>query len=88
MQDKQLLDELLAAETEEAALEILTKKGLLNDEKRWRFLGDMPNNQSIVHNQQTTAAAALVEKVTNAIDAILMRKVRADGIDPRGPKAP
>jgi hypothetical protein len=88
VQDKQLLDELLAAETEEAALEILTKEGLLNDEKRWRFLGDMPNNQSIVHNQQTTAAAALVEKVTNAIDAILMRKVRAAGIDPRGPKAP
>ena len=88
MQDSQLLMELLAAETEEAALEILTKKGLLNDEKRWRFLGGMPNNQSIVHNQQTTAAAALVEKVTNAIDAILMRKVRAAGIDPRGPKAP
>jgi hypothetical protein len=88
VQDKQLLTELLAAETEESALEILTQKGLLSDEKRWRFLGDMPNNQSIVHNQQTTAPAALVEKVTNAIDAILMRKVRAAGIDPRGPKAP
>jgi hypothetical protein len=88
MEDKSLLAELLAAETEEGALEILTKKGLLNDEKRWRFLGNMLNNQSIVHNQQTTAAAALVEKVTNGIDAILMRKVRAAGIDPRGPKAP
>jgi hypothetical protein len=88
VEDKALLAELLAAETEDAVLEILTKKGLLNDEKRWRFLGGMLNNQSIVHNQQTTAAAALVEKVTNAIDAILMRKVRAAGIDPRGPKAP
>ncbi|GIQ75965.1 hypothetical protein [Bradyrhizobium sp. RD5-C2] len=88
MQDNQLLDEFLAAENEEVALEILTKKGLLNDEKRWRFLGNMPNNQSVVHAQQSTAAAALVEKVTNAIDAILMRKVRAAGIDPRSPKAP
>lgn len=88
MEDKALLAEFLAAETEESALEILTKKGLLNDDKRWRVLGGMPNNQSIVHNQQTTAAAAMVEKVTNAIDAILMRKVRAAGIDPRGPKAP
>ena len=66
MRDKQLLDQLLAAETEEVALEILSKTGLLNDEKRWRFLGDMPNNQSIVHNQQTNQAAALVEKVTQA----------------------
>jgi len=56
VKDKQLLTELLAAETEEAALEILNKNGLLKDEKRWRYLGDMPNNQSIVHNQQTTAA--------------------------------
>jgi len=88
VQDKQLLNELLAAETEETALEVLTKNGLLGDETRWCFLGNMPNNQSIVHNQQTNPSAALVEKVTNAIDAILMRKVRAAGIDPRGPKAP
>jgi hypothetical protein len=39
MQDKQLLADLLAAETEEAALEILNKQGLLSDETRWRFLG-------------------------------------------------
>ena len=69
-------------------MEILTKRGLLERREALALLGDMPNNQSIVHNQQTTAAAALVEKVTNAIDAILMRKVRAAGIDPRGPKAP
>ncbi|MDA9522598.1 hypothetical protein XI06_20510 [Bradyrhizobium sp. CCBAU 11434] len=49
----------------------------------------MPNNQSVVQAQQSTAAAALVEKITNGIDAILMRKVRAAGIDPRDPdKAP
>lgn len=88
MEDKALLAALLAAETEEAALEVLDKRGLFNDEKRWKVLGGMLNNQSIVHNQQTTAAAAMVEKVTNAIDAILMRKVRAAGIDPRGPQAP
>lgn len=88
MQDKQLLGELLAAETEEAALTALTKRGLLDDASRWKALGGMPNNQSVVHAQQSTAAAALVEKVTNGIDAILMRKVRAQGIDPRSDKAP
>jgi hypothetical protein len=89
VQDKQLLDELLAAEAEEAALAALNKRGLLNDPTRWKALGGMPNNQSVVHAQQSTAAAALVEKITNGIDAILMRKVRAAGIDPRDPdKAP
>jgi hypothetical protein len=88
MQDKQLLMDLLAAETEEAALAALTKRGLLDNPSRWKAVGNMPNNQSVVHNQQSTAAAALVEKVTNGIDALLMRKVRAAGIDPRGDDAP
>ncbi len=81
MQDKQLLEDLLAAETEEAALAALNKRGLLHDATRWRSLGNMPNNQSVVHAQQSTASAALVEKFTNGIDAILMRKVKAAGID-------
>ncbi len=88
MQDKQLLADLLAAETEEVALAALNKRGLLNEPTRWKAIGNMPNNQSVVHNQQSTAAAALVEKVTNGIDALLMRKVRAAGIDPRGDDAP
>ena len=70
MQDKQLLTDLLAAETEVAALAALTKRGLLDNPSRWKAIGNMPNNQSVVHNQQSTAAAALVEKVTNGIDAL------------------
>ena len=47
MQDKQLLADLLAAETEEAALEILNKRGLLNEpSSAGASLGGMPNNQS------------------------------------------
>lgn len=88
MEDKALLVEILAAETEEAVVAALKKRGLMDDSKRWKALGNMPNNQSVVHAQQSFAAAALVEKVTNQIDAILMRKVRAAGIDPRGEDAP
>jgi len=88
MQDKQLLLELLSAETEADALAALNKRGLLHDATRWRPLGNMPNNQSVVHAQQSTAPAALVEKFTNGIDAILMRHCKAAGIDPRGGTAP
>jgi hypothetical protein len=88
MQDKQLLLELLAAETEADGLAALTKRGLLHDATRWRPLGNMPNNQSVVHAQQSTAPASLVEKFTNGLDAILMRHCKAEGIDPRSSAAP
>jgi hypothetical protein len=51
-------------------------------------LGKMPNNQSVVHAQQSTPAAALVEKFTNGLDAILLRKCKAEKIDPRSVAAP
>jgi hypothetical protein len=88
MRDKDLLLELLDAETEEAALAALTSRGLLEDKSRWRYLGGMPNNQSIVHAQQSTPAAALIEKMTNGFDALLLKYCKAAGIDPRGPNAP
>jgi hypothetical protein len=88
MQDKQLLLDLLNAEIEFMASSVLSKRGLLKDPTRWRPLGRMRNNQSVVHAQQSTAAAALVEKFTNGLDAILMRLVKAEGIDPRSPQAP
>lgn len=80
MQDKVLFQELLDAENEESVLKALNKRGLLQGPKRWRALGNMPNNQSIVHAQQSTSTAALVEKFTNGLDAILLRHCKAGGI--------
>src|SRR6185437_14903280 len=88
MKDAELLKELLDAEYETAVLYALESRGLLHDESRWRFLGNMPNNQSIVLNQQSSPGAALVEKFTNGLDAILLRHCKAKGINPRGPRAP
>lgn len=90
MKDEGLLQELLAAEDEAAALEALNKRDLLKpiNEGRWKYVGNMPNNQSVVHNQQSTQAAALVEKFTNAADAILIRRCKAQKIDPRSVEAP
>src|SRR5579872_684545 len=88
MRDEKLLQELLEAENEATVLAVLDKRGLLKDMNRWRYLGNMPNNQSIVHNQQSSPGAALVEKYTNGVDAILLRYCKANGIDPRGSEAP
>ncbi|MFZ2651643.1 MAG: hypothetical protein WA210_16215 [Burkholderiaceae bacterium] len=88
MRDTELLQALLASETETDVIKALDALGLLEDKSRWRYLGNMPNNQSIVLNQQSTPAAALVEKFTNAQDALLMRYCKAAGIDPRSEMAP
>jgi hypothetical protein len=90
MNDKELLLELLASEHEEDAIAALAKRGLLDaaNANRWVALGNMPNNQSVVHAQQSTAAAALVEKFTNGLDAILLRRCKAQGLDPRSVGAP
>ncbi len=46
------------------------------------------SNFSVVENQQAAPVPALIEKVTNSIDAILMKKCRQEGIDPTSEKAP
>ena len=90
MRDEILLQELLESETEEDAIRILDPRELLEPKNhyRWKYLGNMPNNQSIVLNQQSTAAAAQVEKFTNGVDAILLSECKARGINPRSSEAP
>ena len=88
MQAITLLTKLLESESEEDVITVLNSEGLLEATERWRYLGKMPNNQSIVQAQQSSANAALVEKFTNGLDAILLRKCKAEGIDPRRSNAP
>lgn len=91
MRDIELLNILLASETEEVVISVLESKGLSLtklDSTRWPYLGGMANNQSIVHAQQSTPTAALVEKFTNGQDALLLRYCKAKGLDPRSPSAP
>ncbi|MEW6767024.1 MAG: hypothetical protein AB1342_03240 [Pseudomonadota bacterium] len=87
MRDEKLLKELLDAEDEGAVLTALNARGLLNRPLRWKYLGNMPNNQSIVHAQQSTPTAALVEKFTNGVDAILLRNWKRTKKDARGTDA-
>ena len=88
MQAKALLRKLLEAESEDEVIDALSSEKLLESDERWHYLGNMPNNQSVVHGQQSTPSAALVEKFTNGLDAILLRRCKAMGVDPRGSSAP
>lgn len=85
---RELFTRLLLAGTEDEVQAILDAQGLTTDESRWTPYGDNESFYGVVENQQAHPVPALVEKVTNGIDAILERKVLQDGIDIRSDRAP
>lgn len=88
MKADEIFHELLAASCERHVDGILAKHGLTENADFWRPYGDNEAFFGVVENQQANPVPALVEKITNGIDAILEKKVLEDGIDPRSPEAP
>ncbi len=84
-----LFIELFTAGTETELQQVIdNRQSLFGNPDNWKHLGGQENNFAIIKNQQSSPIAALVEKVTNAIDAILMKKCYESGIDPQGADAP
>lgn len=85
---RKLFMRLLTAGTEDEVQAILDAEGLSSDASRWTPYGDNESFYGVVENQQAHPVPALVEKITNGIDAILEKKVLQDGLDIRSPAAP
>lgn len=85
---KNLALSLARAENEKDAVKVLTKAGFWSDEKSWKQFNDSSGNWSIIGNQQSSADSALVEKIVNAVDAVLMRECLRSGIQPKSLDAP
>jgi hypothetical protein len=83
-----LLTELLHAEEVQEVEQALKRHGYLDDSISWRAVGDLIDNVAIVHAQANSANAALAEKVTNAIDAVLTNACLESGRPLRGDGAP
>ena len=83
-----LFKELYWAKTEREVDDVLERYDLLTDPVRWRAYGQNDSNYGVVENQQSSPIPALIEKITNGIDAILMRACIEQGIDPRSSEAP
>ncbi len=82
MSAQELCLRLVRAESEEEAIRILDETGYWNNERLWRAYGDQENNWGTIGGQQELAEAALVEKITNSVDAMLMSGCLEKGIDP------
>ena len=54
----------------------------------WKPYGNNPGNFGTFENQQNNPIPALVEKITNSLDAILLNECKKRGIDPKSKEAP
>lgn len=85
---KDLCIALAKSESEKEVIDILKKWGYWDDPTAWRYYGDNENNFAVIGNQQSAPDSALVEKIINSVDAVLMRECLRRGIDPESNDAP
>ena len=86
--NEQLCLDLLRADTEEQVIGLLRQHGYWDDPQVWRPFGDREDNFSTIGNQSRSADGALVEKLVNSVDAVLMGECWSAGIRPNSPEAP
>ena len=85
---KKLFEKLYSAQTEDDVDKIINAHPNIFIPENWYPLGGHENNFAVIENQQSAPIAALIEKITNSIDAVLMKKCLAAGIDPKSSQAP
>lgn len=83
-----LFDELFFAQTEVEVRDVISRHSEIFRNEHWCPLGGDEKFFGIVRGQQSNPIAAIVEKVTNSIDALLMKKCYECGIDPKSANAP
>ncbi|AMJ67540.1 hypothetical protein AXW84_20570 [Hymenobacter sp. PAMC 26628] len=73
---------------EQAVERIIEREPAVFAQANWKPLGGNENMYGVIENQQASPIAALVEKLTNSIDATLMRKYYEADLDPTSAAAP
>ncbi len=83
-----LAKQFAMSESEKDIDKILKGHKIFHGEKNWRNYGDLPNNFGTIGNQQSNSTLALVEKIVNSIDAVLISESKKRGINPESNKSP
>ena len=86
--NRRLCMSLLKAESQVEVVSILQDHSYWDSNDVWQKFGARENNYSVIGAQQADPAAALVEKLVNSVDAVLMRESYQRKIDPRSSAAP
>ncbi|WP_211372103.1 hypothetical protein [Flagellimonas olearia] len=85
---KDLFFSIYKAKDEEELLDVISSSPKVFDDSNWKPLGNNDSNYGVVKNQQSNPIAALIEKITNAIDAILTKECYVGGAEPKSKEAP
>ena len=83
-----LFDKIYNAKDEFDLQLIIDNNTSVFDNSNWKPLGNNKSNYGVVKNQQSSPIAALIEKTTNSIDALLTKKCWESGKDPKANDAP
>lgn len=86
--ERNLFVDLYYAQNEREVDIVLEKNDLIFDDGNWYPFGENESFFGVIENQQASPIPALIEKITNSIDAILTRKCLENGIDPESSSAP
>ena len=85
---RQLFNDLYFAKGEDDVDKVINRRPEVFNKENWYPLGGNENNFGVIENQQSNPIAALIEKITNSIDAVLMKKCLESGVDPKSIQAP
>lgn len=85
---KELFWKLYKCKNEQEVDALIKQRPETFAQSNWHPLGGNKDNIGTVENQQSNPVAALVEKLTNSIDAILMRRCYEELINPKSSAAP
>lgn len=87
MDNQSLFSQIYNAHTENELSGILEQIDKRSD-VIWKPYGGNESNFGVMEAQQADPVPALVEKLTNSIDAILMKRCFEEGVDPKSQGAP
>jgi hypothetical protein len=88
LSNKELFNALFNAHTQQDVDTVIDQNSEKFKNENWFPLGGNDNNYGVIENQQASPIPALIEKITNSIDATLMKRCYELGIDPKGNEAP
>ncbi|MCX6151957.1 MAG: hypothetical protein NTX22_15635 [Ignavibacteriales bacterium] len=85
---KEIFTQLFNSKNETEVDTVIEKYPEIFHQANWHPYGENESYFGVIENQQASPVPALIEKITNSIDAILMRKCLEANIDPKSQDAP
>jgi len=73
---KKIFLNLLRAKNEVEVQKILEDNDIFNDRNNWQPINNQHNNKGVIESQGLNPIRALIEKITNSIDAVILKEAK------------